>query len=139
MKSEGGQESANLWIANFGYNQSWRVEKNPRYMADVNGDGRADIVGFGNAGVSVSLSTGKNFDAESLWVANYGYTAGGWRVDMHPRYMADVNGDGLADIVGFGNSGVYVSLSTGSGFTSPSMWVAKFGYSAGGRRVEKHP
>jgi hypothetical protein len=29
----------------------------------------------------------------------------------HPRMMADTNGDGRADIVGFGSSGVWVSLS----------------------------
>jgi hypothetical protein len=31
--------------------------------------------------------------------------------DTYPRAVADVNGDHRADIVGFGNTGVYVSLS----------------------------
>jgi hypothetical protein len=83
-------------------------------MADVNGDGQADVVGFGNAGAYVSLSTGTGFSPPQLWVNNYGYDAGGWRVDQHPRIMADVNGDGQADVVGFGNAGAYVSL-TGPG------------------------
>jgi len=30
---------------------------------------------------------------------------------MHPRYLADVDGNGKADIVGFGNAGAYVSLA----------------------------
>jgi hypothetical protein len=33
--------------------------------------------------------------------------------------MADVNGDGMQDVVGFGNAGVYVALSTGDGFAAP--------------------
>jgi FG-GAP-like repeat len=34
--------------------------------------------------------------------------------------MADVNGDGLADIVGFGGAGVTVALATGGGNFGPS-------------------
>jgi hypothetical protein len=47
--------------------------------------------------------------APQLLVRNYGYNAGGWRVDQHPRFLADTTGDGRADIVGFGDAGVYVS------------------------------
>ena len=66
------------------------------------------------------------------WVADYGYdaSAGGWRVENHIRLMADVNRDGKADVVGFGGPGVYVSLSTGTSFTAPSLWVAGFGSDA---------
>jgi hypothetical protein len=113
-------EDPSLWVANYGYNAGgWRVDRHPRTLADVNGDGLEDVVGFGNAGVYVSLSSGDDFAAPSLWVASYGYDAGGWRVNRHPREVVDVDGDGDADIVGFGNAGVYVSLSTGSGYTSP--------------------
>jgi hypothetical protein len=129
-----------LWVNNYGYNAGgWRVEYHPRHLADVNNDGRADIVGFGNDGAWVSLSTGAGFSAPSLWVNNYGYNAGGWRVEYHPRHLADVNNDGRADIVGFGNDGAWVSRSTGAGFTAPSLWVANYGYNAGGWRVPYHP
>jgi hypothetical protein len=43
-------------------------------------------------------------------IDNYGYDAGGWRVDQHLRFLADTSGDGRADIVGFGNAGVYVTV-----------------------------
>ena len=37
---------------------------------------------------------------------------GGWtNQDTYPRYLADINGDGKADIVGFAHHGVYASLS----------------------------
>jgi hypothetical protein len=42
-------------------------------------------------------------------VRNFGYDAGGWRVDRQPRFLADTPGDGRADIVGFGVAGVWVS------------------------------
>ncbi len=55
-------------------------------------------------------------------VANFGYDAGGWRVDMHPRFLADLTGDGRADIVGFGNAGVWVALNNGNGtFQAPQL------------------
>ena len=102
-----------LVVANFGYDAGgWRVEQHPRFLADTTGDGRADIVGFGNAGVYVSRAlAGGGFDAPGLVVTNFGYDAGGWRVDQHPRFLADTTGDGRADIVGFGNAGVYLHRS----------------------------
>ncbi len=55
---------------------------------------------------------------------NFGYNAGGWRVDKHPRFLADLTGDGRADIVGFGNAGVWVALNNGNGtFQAPQMVV----------------
>src|SRR5205085_102058 len=40
-------------------------------------------------------------------VANFAIGAGGWaNNDQYPRVLADVNGDHMADIVGFGNGGV---------------------------------
>jgi hypothetical protein len=44
-----------------------------------------------------------------LLIHNYGYSAGGWRVDQHPQFLADTTGNGRADIVGLGNLGAYVS------------------------------
>mgnify|MGYP001305641189 CR=1 FL=1 len=129
-------------VANFGYNAGgWRVERHPRFLADLTGDGRADIVGFGNAGVWVSLNNGNGtFQAPQMVVANFGYNAGSWRVERHPRFLADLTGDGRADIVGFGNDGVWVSLNNGNGtFQAPQMVVANFGYNAGSWRVERHP
>jgi hypothetical protein len=129
-------------VANFAYSAGgWRVERHPRFLADLTGDGRADIVGFGDGGVWVALNNGNGtFQAPQLAVANFGYNAGGWRVEQHPRFVADVTGDGRADIVGFGDGGVWVSLNNGNGtFQAPQLALADFGYNAGGWRVERHP
>ncbi|WP_052754523.1 BPSL0067 family protein [Calothrix sp. 336/3] len=89
----------------------------PRMMADVNGDGRADIVGFGENQVFVSLSIGNGtFHAAIASSPGFTKNRGGWTNNNDfPRMMADVNGDGRADIVGFSNSQVFVSLGNGNG------------------------
>ena len=129
-------------VADFGYDAGgWRVERHPRFLADLTGDGRADIVGFADDGVWVALNNGNGtFQAPQLVVTNFGYVAGGWRVENHPRFLADLTGDGRADIVGFGDDGVWVALNNGNGtFQEPQFVVANFGYNAGGWRVENHP
>jgi hypothetical protein len=99
----------------------------PRELADVNGDGMADIVGFGNGGVYVSLATGDgNFAAQKIGLAAALNPANGWTSnDQFPRELADVNGDHMADIVGFGNGGAYVALATGDGnFATPIIGLS---------------
>ena len=65
-------------------------------------------------------------------VAFLGYVAGGWRVDRLPRFLADLTGTGRADIVGFGNDGVFVALSRGDGTFdyTPQPVIADLGYVA---------
>jgi hypothetical protein len=116
------------WIDNFSYNNgSWRVDKHLRLLADVNGDGKDDVVGFGDAGVYLALSEGTHFAQPTFVLADYGMDSG-WRVDAHPRFLADVNGDGKQDIVGFGDAGVYVALSEGTHFGPVSFVLADLGY-----------
>jgi hypothetical protein len=109
--------------------------------ADLTGDGRADIVGFGDGGVWTALNAGDGtFPNSQLAIANFGYTAGGWRVDRHPRLLADLTGDGRADIIGFGDGGVWTALNAGDGtFPNFQLAIASFGYTAGGWRVDRHP
>jgi FG-GAP-like repeat len=139
---DGTYGPSQLVVANFAYNAgSWRVDRHPRLLADTNGDGRLDIVGFGDAGVYVSRAQANGtYAAPQLVVANFGYVAGGWRVERHPRFLADTTGENGLDIVGFGNAGVYVSRNRGDGtFEAPRLVVTNFGYDAGGWRVEMHP
>src|SRR5262249_49458005 len=56
----------------------------------------------------LGITTG--FNAFTFELAQFGTAAGGWASDdQYPRELADVNGDGMDDIVGFGQAGVYVS------------------------------
>jgi FG-GAP-like repeat len=123
-------------LAAFGTNAGgWSSDNTyPRALADVNGDTRADIVAFSSAGVFESLATGNgDFMAPTFELAAFGTNAGGWSSDnTYPRALADVNGDHMADIVGFGADGVFVSLATGGGhFAAPTFELAAFGASTG--------
>ncbi len=129
-----------LWIGSFGRKAGkWSKSDHKRVMADVNGDGKADIVGFGNSGVFVSLARRGRFTEPERWVAAYGRKAGGWSNRDNVRVMADVDGDGKADIVGFGSSGVYVSLARRNRFSKPKKWVRAFGRKVGGWIKGRHP
>jgi uncharacterized protein (DUF2141 family) len=107
-----GFQIKKTWSTDFGYNDNWGVEKHVRAMGDVNGDGKADVVAFGDNSVYVSLSTGSGFQNKITWSTDFGYNDN-WRNWKHVRSLADVNGDGKSDIVAFGSSSIYVSLSTG--------------------------
>ncbi|MFH1085586.1 MAG: VCBS repeat-containing protein, partial [Chloroflexota bacterium] len=130
-----------MWINNFGVNPSaggWTsFDRFPRAMGDVNGDGKADIVGFGQYATLVSLSDGAKFGTPRNWITHYGYdpVAGGYtNYGLFPRMLADVNGDGKDDIVAFGMYATLVSLSDGTRFGTPQIWIKHFGSdaSAGG-------
>lgn len=95
-------------------------------VADVNGDGKADIITFtqdSNKDVWVALSSGTKFGTSSKWHDSFapkGY------VPM----MGDVNGDKKKDIIAFSRGSdkdVYVALSNGTtAFGTSSKWHDDF-------------
>lgn len=124
-------------VAAYGSNSGgWNsYDETPRMVADVNNDGRGDIVGFASNGAFVALGRADGTFADARFaVAAFGLYSGGWRSqDETPRQIADVNGDGHADILGFASNGVFVSLGDGSGFFgAATMAVAAFGTNSGG-------
>ena len=96
------------------YGRGWTsFDKYPRQLADVNGDGRADIVGFADDSVGFALGQADGTFSSVILAKDDDFTVndGGWNsFNRNPRQVADVNGDGSADIVGFGNDDVLVSL-----------------------------
>ena len=94
----------------------------PRFLADVNGDGRADYCRFvgdaPNIFLSCDLATATGFDSNqysfnSIKGIDQGYST-------LPRFLADVNGDGRADYCRFVGDvpNIFLScdLATASGF-----------------------
>ncbi|MDT0179762.1 FG-GAP-like repeat-containing protein [Microbacterium sp. ARD31] len=132
--------TARKWSSDFGSDKGWRVGVHQRVVADVTGDGRPDVIGFGGAGVYVARNTGSAFASAQLWSRQMGSdgASGGWRASAHPRFVADVTGDGRGDLIGFGARGVYVARNTGSGFAPMQPWVSDFAVSQGWT-VVNHP
>ena len=136
-----GFATAQQWSSSFGRVESGYTDELvvPRMLADVNGDGLADVIGFASDGVYVALSTGSSFSAVQKWSIGYGTLSGWSNMKVYPRSLADVNGDGMADIVGFSGAGVNVSLSTGQGFLPAQIWHTGFGENTGWSNTDRYP
>lgn len=132
-KGDGTFRDFRLAFEELGFNQGWSSEF-PRYLADLTGDGRPDIVGFGRDGIWVALNNGEgSFQPPSLVSGGLAHNSG-WRVDKHPRFVVDLTGNGRADIIGFGDDGVWVALGNGDGSFQPAAFVLNdFGVNQGWR------
>jgi hypothetical protein len=86
-------------------------------IADVNGDGRGDLVAVNNDDIWVMLSTGTAFATPGQWstVAVQGTAA---------TLIGDINGDRRADLVAVNDADIWVMLSTGTAFATPGRWSA---------------
>jgi RHS repeat-associated protein len=84
------------------HNGGLKVDKNPRILADMNHDGKVDIVAFENENITIYLSNGTTFVKESTITAMC--TAQGWSKEAL-RTVTDYNGDGIMDIVGIKQDG----------------------------------
>lgn len=117
-----------IWTTEFS-DQEKTVWKEAKYsstfqLADVNGDGRADLMVRGPNGILVSLSSGNGFQPASLWSTSFS-DAGGWGNDEHfygAIRLGDVNGDGMADIIASSKDGIHVLLSNGQAFLGDMIW-----------------
>ena len=104
--------------------QNWGPEQ-PRFVTDLTGDGRTDIVGFGRDGVWTALGTGSwaLSPAHRVLTSFFNYDQG-WRTRQHLRLIADLTGHGKADIIGFGNNArPWVALSTGDKTFQPATFL----------------
>jgi hypothetical protein len=63
-QGDGRFGQAQLVCRGFGHNEdagAWRVDRHPRFLVDITGDGRVDIVGFGGPGVYVARNLHRRF------------------------------------------------------------------------------
>jgi hypothetical protein len=119
-------------------NYNWTSE-HPRFVVDLNGDGRADLVGIGPDGTWSCLNQNNLGFGEPAFALVAFEANAGWRVGDHPRYLIDLNGGGRADIIEFGDDGVWVSLGNGDGSFQPAQFVLSNLGANAGWRVDDHP
>ena len=119
----------------FNYTAAGNLEGYSTQLADINGDGIADLVSnfLGVGGWSVYVALAKGDGTFLPPTQAFYYTAAGSFAQYSPK-LADVNGDGIPDLVttceGRGGWSVYVALAKGDGtFLSPTL---AFNYTTAG-------
>ncbi|HJE24710.1 MAG TPA: VCBS domain-containing protein [Methylorubrum populi] len=103
--------------ADLGRAQGWTDDATLRMVVHNDVTGYDDIFAFGNAGLYVAQGQdptahgGQAFGQLHLAIADFG-TDQGWSNSGTQRLVGDVNGDKIADIVGFGFNATYVALGS---------------------------
>jgi len=99
-------------------------------FGDINGDGKADVCARAAVGMVCALSTGNGF--APTFEGPAWSNANGWNQLKHwsTIRMADIDGDGRADLCGRAVAGVVCHRSTGSGF-GPQLAGPELSDSAG--------
>lgn len=115
-------------LTEYGTNQGWTFI-NKRYVADVNGDGIADIVGVKSIGFMVSLGkvdpyTGVvTYPTTNSYNTSYSVPGNDYESGDHNVFVGDGNGDGLMDLFSIRRSGLWVCYSQmQNGVHSYSTW-----------------
>jgi hypothetical protein len=139
LSTGNGFEQSTLWTNYFSDDPMQQWKKVDGYsgticVADVNGDGLADIVARGPRGIYVSLSSSNSFLPPVIWSSEFSDQSNiAWKESKYSStfQLADVNGDGRADLIVRGPKGMLVSLSTGNGFRHASLWTSSFSDASG--------
>jgi hypothetical protein len=124
-RSDGAAFSTSSW--GIGWRDSSRAEAPDHYstiqFADVNADGRADVCGRGNGGISCGRSNGLLF-FDTYWDTGHMFgNAAGWEAPSRftTIQLADITGDGASDVCGRSSGGIRCLSATVDAF-DPKPW-----------------
>ena len=121
-----------VWTATYGAGWEHPQHYSTLQYIDINGDGFADVCGRASGGLYCSLNQGgSSFAAATFWTSDYG---AGWEADKHYSTIqyVDLNGDGLPDVCGSANQGLYCALNaSGTRFNAATIWTSAYGAAGG--------
>jgi hypothetical protein len=120
----GGFAAATLWIADFTDAMGWQPDPygTTIQFGDINGDGKADVCGRGPAGVrcATANASGTAFTDAHPWSLRTDFSdADGWGASAAyygSLRLADIDGDGYADLCGRSANGIVCAISNAGGF-----------------------
>jgi hypothetical protein len=92
-------------------------------LADVDGDGRGDLCARSSTGFACHLSTGDGFGPAITGPALSDEAGWSDQANYLTFRMADVDGDGRADLCARADDGVHCWRSTGGGFDEGFAWT----------------
>ena len=139
-----------FWGGKVGIASGWTGPDSSMYLADLNGDGRAELVSKENGILYAFRNYGYNANGTVSWGGKVGI-ASGWTGPDSSVYFGDLDGDGRAEVISNENGILYAFRNYGynangtvnwggkvqvaSGFTGPdsSVYVTDLG---GDRRAE---
>ena len=117
-----GFSAPRAWSAQFADVAAFRSVQ----FADINGDGYADVCARTSTGVACALNTKAGaFAASTPWTSDEFTDAAGWKAEPYGStlQLADVDGDGIADVCGRGPSGLMCATSNrASAFIHAHLW-----------------
>ena len=113
-------------LQEYGVAQRWTVLTRPRLVADLSGEGRADLIGFREDGLLVARGDGAGgFGTPELLLPFFGSRHRPCGVGPVPpsRLAADLTGNGGSDILGFSDDGAWVLVFDTDGPLGPQLVV----------------
>ena len=116
----------------------WDAKKHERLVADVNNDGKKDLVGFGENAVYAAFGNGNGTFQKGINILNNFSAAQGYNTTVHKRQVADINADGKQDLIAFADHKIYVALGKGNGVFSKAKPATGVMSANSGWRSDKH-